>query len=181
MGENDADFEARFGELYPRVLAYAVRRTDDRQTAEDIAAETFAVAWRKRATRVDHQLPWLYGIARRLISNQHRGAARRAKLEHRLADETPPQGRDPLGLVVERESIRAAFAALSEREREVIALVAWEKVSSSEGAEVLDCTRAAFELRLFRARRKLEKELARAGHSPEEGPSPASRPASEKT
>lgn len=175
------DFEARFCELYPKVLAFAIRRTEHPEVAEDIAAETFAVAWRKRGTQVEHPVPWLYGIARRLIANQRRGAGRQSRLVHRLADEASLDSRDPLAVVAEREAIRTAFAALGEREREVLALVAWEQVSSSEGAEVLGCTRGAFELRLFRARRRLEKELALAGHHTDEGTNRAPRPASEKT
>jgi RNA polymerase sigma-70 factor (ECF subfamily) len=180
MGDVDAGLDASFDELYPKVLAFAIRRTPDRQTAEDVAAEAFAIAWNRRDEKIEHPLPWLYGVARKLIANQHRSAGRRARLHHRLAEEGEIEARDASSLVSERDAIRHAFAQLSEREREVLALVAWERVSSAEGAEVLGCSRTAFELQLFRARRKLQKELTAAGHLPDEGPRRPSQPASEK-
>ena len=175
-----AGLDTRFDELYPKVLAFAIRRTPDRQTAEDVAAEAFAVAWNRRNEKIEHPLPWLYGVARKLIANKDRSAGRRARLHDRLAEEGELEARDASSVVAERDAIRHAFAQLTEREREVLALVAWEKVSSAEGAEVLGCSRGAFELRLFRARRRLQKELTAVGHLPDESRRRPSQPASEK-
>jgi hypothetical protein len=54
------------------VLAFSIRRLPDRSTAEDAAAETFAVAWRRRELIPEEPLPWLYGIALRVAANQRR-------------------------------------------------------------------------------------------------------------
>lgn len=57
-------------------MAYARRRCDD-ALAEDVVAETFLVAWRRLDDVPAHAaLPWLYGIARRTLANQHRGRER---------------------------------------------------------------------------------------------------------
>jgi RNA polymerase sigma-70 factor (ECF subfamily) len=178
--DDDAWLDARFAELYPKVLAFALRRIPDRQSAEDVAAETFAIAWRRRDEPLDAPLPWLYGVARRLIANQHRGETRRAKLLGRLSAERSVERRDPSSLVADRDATLRAFAALSEPDREILMLVAWEGVGSRDGAKIIGCTRAAFELRLFRARRRLEKELAATGHLPIDGSPSPSTPASEK-
>jgi RNA polymerase sigma-70 factor (ECF subfamily) len=178
--DQDAQFDVLFAELYPRVLAFAIRRTVDRESAEDVAAETFAIAWRRRDEPVDDPLAWLYGVARRLIANQHRGTGRHAKLHVRLSREPPFESRDPSSLVADRDATLSAFSALSDRDREILMLVAWEGVGSRAGAEILGCTRTAFELRLFRARRRLEKELAATGHLPLDGSHSPSTPASEK-
>ncbi len=65
----DMDFAALYEIHHARVLAYALRRTRTVADAEDAAAETFVVAWRKRASIPADPLPWLYGIARRVLAN----------------------------------------------------------------------------------------------------------------
>jgi RNA polymerase sigma-70 factor (ECF subfamily) len=76
--------EAIFREHYEAVLAYARRRAPI-SVADDVAAETFAVAWRK-ADRIPREpLPWLLGIARRVLATQRRSSERRERLSNRLA------------------------------------------------------------------------------------------------
>jgi len=55
-----ARFEALFRENADTVLAYATRRSDP-DTAQEIVAETFAVAWRRLDVVPDPALPWLLG------------------------------------------------------------------------------------------------------------------------
>jgi RNA polymerase sigma-70 factor, ECF subfamily len=52
-----------------------------------------------------------------------------------------------------------ALAALSEAEREVLMLAAWEELSSSEAARVLGCSATAYRIRLHRARKRLRERL----------------------
>jgi hypothetical protein len=108
-------------------------------------------------------LPWLLGTARKVLGHRHRAERRRAahltvsSLEGvEVADpEIPVPER-----LARRESLAAAFAALPERDREILTLVAWEGLAPREGAQVLGCSAATFSLRLHRARRRLSKELA---------------------
>ncbi len=48
-------------------------------------AETFLVAWRRLDDVPADALPWLYGVARRVLANERRSAGRRAALEQRVA------------------------------------------------------------------------------------------------
>jgi RNA polymerase sigma-70 factor, ECF subfamily len=161
-------FEGLFSACYPRVLGYALRRTDDRTTAEDAASETFLIAWRRRPALPADALPWLLGVARKVLANQRRAAGRRAPDGPLIpldavvdVDRQAPVA----DLVADREAFAAAFRALSANDREVLALVSWDGLSASEAATVLGCKPATFHLRLHRARRRLLKELAVTGHS----------------
>lgn len=162
-------FEATFRATYPLVFAYALRRSLDRESAEEVVAETYLIAWRRFDVIPEEQpLPWLLGTARRVRSNQRRHEARR-----------PPSGRDAkIGVadardtqtpipeaIAEREAFVAAFAALRERDREVLTLIAWDGLRVREAAAVMDCTSAVFSIRLHRARQRLLNELKRTGHS----------------
>jgi DNA-directed RNA polymerase specialized sigma24 family protein len=60
----EARFDECFRQHYAHVLAYALRRLPDRSAAEDVAAETFLVAWRRLDDIPGDPLPWLLGIAR---------------------------------------------------------------------------------------------------------------------
>ena len=164
----DERFELCFRAHYADVLAYALRRLDDRARAEDVAAETFAIAWRRRReTLPADPVPWLIGVARNVIRNELRSGRRRARLHARLGhDGAERSGRDPADVVPERAAIRAALAQLAERDREVLRLAAWEQLDGRRAAAALGCSRGAYAIRLHRARRRLEKALAAAGHLP---------------
>ena len=81
----------RFVSLYERhaalVLAYARRRIGAAE-AEDVLAETFLVAWRRRDEVPDDALPWLYAVAGNVLRNRVRSERRRAALSARLAAES---------------------------------------------------------------------------------------------
>jgi RNA polymerase sigma factor (sigma-70 family) len=66
-GVAEEQFRRLFAENYRHVLAYALRRTRDHADANDVVAETFAVAWRRIASAPGpgSARPWLYAIARR--------------------------------------------------------------------------------------------------------------------
>lgn len=162
-------FEELFHAHYPRVLAYALRRAD-RQVAEDVAAETFAVAWRRLATVPSDELPWLYGVARKTLANQRRGDRRRSALIATLSREAPlvAAPHDVADAVAARAGVVAALERLSERDREALRLVAWEGLDTARAARAMGCSSGAFAVRLHRARRRLMKELAAAGHADNE-------------
>jgi RNA polymerase sigma-70 factor, ECF subfamily len=161
-------FEAMFHVTYPRVLAYVLRRTEDRSSAEEIASETFLVAWRRLDAVPEEPLPWLLGTARRVLANQRRAAKRRwPNGRHASLDlvDAPDLEPPPFERLAEREAFLSAFAALGERDREVLSLIAWDGLRVREAAEVMGCTAPAFSIRLHRARQRLLKELEASGHS----------------
>ena len=152
-------FEATYG----HVLAYALRRAD-RRDAEDIAAETYMIAWRRRSDIPPDPLPWLYAVARRTLANSRRSLRRRVRLGQRLAGEarsSPAMGADPAEQLGEAMVIRAALSALRESDREALMLVAWEGLSHEQASRVLATTPQAFAVRLHRARRRLESQIER--------------------
>jgi RNA polymerase sigma-70 factor, ECF subfamily len=161
-GEADARarFDACFRAHHADVLAYAWRRVGDRALADDIAAETFAVAWRRRDSIPADPLAWLIGVARHVLLNERRSSRRRDRLDARVGGEPAAGAGDPADIVAERTAILAALGRLSERDREALRLAAWEGLGRDEAAAVLGCTRAAYALRLYRARRRLAGLLA---------------------
>jgi RNA polymerase sigma-70 factor (ECF subfamily) len=167
MDGGHESFQAVFDSCASRVLAFALRRTDSREDAEDITAETFAVAWRRREEMPVAPLPWLYAIAGNVLRNHRRSGRRLGRLRSKLAGQPRAQGGDHADLIAENNAFAIAFASLSETQREVLRLVAWEGVDSVDGAIALGCSETAFKVRLHRARKELQKRLEQAGH--EEG------------
>lgn len=174
-------FEHCFDEHYLRIFAFAMRRVPGRESAEDVVADTFAIAWRRRDRIPSPALPWLYAIASNVIANQSRSSGRRHSLDLRLAREASvaaPAG-DPADSLAGREQLAAAFGALEEADRELLRLVAWEGLSTGDAAAVIGCSPGAARVRLHRARRKLAKELKNAGHRVPGTSRAPSRPAKE--
>jgi RNA polymerase sigma-70 factor, ECF subfamily len=153
-------FEGLFRDTYPLVRAYALRRAA-RDVAQDVVAETFLVAWRRLDDLPDDALPWLYGTARRVLANQRRSAARGVALEERLSGALAVSGSPDVGdRVADAELLRLALGRLSERSREALMLAAWEGLDGVRAASAAGCSKAAFAVRLHRAREQLAAELA---------------------
>jgi RNA polymerase sigma-70 factor (ECF subfamily) len=155
---------ARFEELFTchhdDVLRYFARRLDIRADAADLVAETFLIAWRRLDGVPDGQiLPWLYGVARRVLSNHRRGETRRHGLADRLRDDLRTVVPDPEPAAVEVQHAAEVFRQLSDTDRELLSLVAWEGLGTSQLAAALGCSRNAAMVRLHRARRRLERLL----------------------
>jgi RNA polymerase sigma factor (sigma-70 family) len=174
-------FESCFREHHARLLAFTMRRVSGREIAEDVVADTFAVAWRRRDCIPDGALPWLYAIAANVIAEQYRSTRRGHDLGLRLAHEAGAgaPGYDPAESLARRDAFAAAFAHLAEREREVLRLVAWDGLDVREAARVLGCSPGAFRVRLHRARRKLAKRLDTPGPVGQESRGAMSKPAEE--
>lgn len=167
--------ELRFRELYRahyRALqAFALRRCADPADAHDLVADTFLVLWRRidEAPEGDEALLWLFGVARRVLANQRRSRTRRERLTARLR--ALPQDAPALDTMAfaraDAQAVLAALAHLSERDRDVLLLAAWEGLSHAQIARVLGCSENAAMIRLHRARLRLReicrKENARPG------------------
>lgn len=150
---------ARIEQLYVRhasaVTAYALRRTD-RATAEEVVGDVFLLAWRRRDVIADDELAWLLGAARRILANARRSRLRQVALQQRIAAQPPAWVADES----QRDwPVLRALAGLSERDREVILLVAWDELEASRAARVLGLRQRTFEARLYRARRRLATAL----------------------
>jgi RNA polymerase sigma-70 factor (ECF subfamily) len=163
-----------FLETYEAVLAYALRRADPAD-AEDVVADTYAIAWRRLDDIPPDPLPWLYAVARRTLANVHRSTRRRSRLAGRLAAEgrpTTPGAADSDGGIADALLMRAALTALREPDREALMLVAWEGLTNEQAASALGVSPQVFAVRLHRARRRLEAEIQRRSQDrPSDDPS----------
>jgi RNA polymerase sigma-70 factor (ECF subfamily) len=134
------------------------------EAADEIAAETFLVAWRRMDVLPADPLPWLYGIARNIVARHHTASGRRRSSEAALADE-----RDEMHAEFEEAGDPALWEAwerLRPADREVLSLVAWEELSVADAARVMGCSAAVFSVRLHRARRRLARLLSEASPKP---------------
>ena len=151
--EQKRRFEGLVAEVRPSLVRYLQRRTDP-DTAEDVLADALLVMWR-RADEVpsDAPLPWCYGVARGCLANARRGSHRRLSLLTRLHRERP---------VVARQegdtALGEALTTLSDRDREILALWAWEDLEPREIAAVLGTSANAASIRLHRAKVRLRRE-----------------------
>ncbi|MFD8078707.1 RNA polymerase sigma factor [Streptomyces sp. NPDC059718] len=155
-------FRDVYEECYPRVLAYATSLVG-RQVGEDITSETFTVAWRRVRDIPHPALPWLLGVARNLVRELRRRDAHQYLLAteeaQRISSGARTDAGDVAAQVTDRHDALQALASLPEADRELLTLIAWHGLSAKEAAQVLDCTTATLTVRLFRARRRLEKAL----------------------
>jgi RNA polymerase sigma factor (sigma-70 family) len=152
--------QERFRELFA-LHAVAVERYARHRVAshdvDDVVAETFVVVWRRLDDGPREVLPWILGVARNVIANRRRSERRRVALLVRIASQTSSQSNS----VPDEESPTCrALSQLAESDRETLMLVAWDGLSPAQAAGVVGCSPAAFRVRLHRARRRLEAQLA---------------------
>lgn len=150
-------FRAVYTAHHAAVCAYFARRVD-RAEVEDLAAETFVVAWRRMPRRIEQPLPWLYAVAGRVLANHRRKVARRGGAPIGDALAAAPPG-DPAERLSGDDALARAFRRLGERDREAIRLVAWEGLSTADAARAAGCSVPTFAVRLSRARRRLQHLL----------------------
>ena len=142
-------FERIYAEHVGAVRAY-VRRRAPESLVEDVVADVFVVCLRRIDDVPRSPLPWLYGVARKTLANERRKRSHVSALTADVAVEPPPAG---------DASLAAAFATLSDADREVLRLVAWEGLSTREAARVLDCSPVAARVRFHRAKTRLRAAL----------------------
>jgi RNA polymerase sigma-70 factor (ECF subfamily) len=144
------------------VYNYAWRRVGDQ--APDVVSETFLVAWRRMPDLPDdEQLPWLLGVARRVVANAVRARSRDVRLDFHLraalAAGVGVVEPDHAQLLCARDEVLTALAKLNPRDQEALQLVAWEGLEARDAARVVGCSVTAFTVRLHRARRRLAQLL----------------------
>ena len=145
-------FEQIYAEHREAVRAY-VRRRAPEAVVDDVVSETFLVCLRKVDSVPAESLPWLYAVARKTLANERRKRARVAHGYQAPAGERAPDGDSELA---------EAFNALSDRDREILRLVAWEGLSLADAATVLGCSAVACRVRFHRAKSRLASRLAAA-------------------
>ncbi|MGY2074844.1 RNA polymerase sigma factor [Blastococcus sp. SYSU DS0828] len=162
----DTTFELAYRTWGTAVLRYALRRSDSRDDALDVVAETFAVAWRRRDDlpgEADEVGPWLFGIARLCLANTARSTLRAGRLGQRLAaslsDAAVPDPATAHEGRADRQLVRRALEQLSLEDRELVTLIAWEGLTPAQAATALGLSAGTARVRLHRARTRLRKVL----------------------
>jgi RNA polymerase sigma factor (sigma-70 family) len=169
--ERDAEcFGAVFDRHYAVIHRYLMRRAG-REVADELAVETFVVAFRRRHTyqvgREDAR-PWLFGIAANLLRDQWRREQRQLRAWERAAtaDEAGADAEgqlDRLDAQAAAPVVGRALASLEPCDRETLTLFAWAEMSYDEIAEALAIPVGTVRSRMHRARRQVGAILTAHG------------------
>jgi RNA polymerase sigma-70 factor (ECF subfamily) len=153
----DTDWFTEVVREHSTALVRYFARRGPRQDAEDLAADVFATAWRRR-TDVPREavLPWLYRTAGFTLANHSR------KHLDVPVNDVPESGAvrvdsDPELSVLFDAELRGALASVGERDRQILLLHAWEGLDGAELAEVLGISRSGADAALSRARKRLRE------------------------
>lgn len=153
MMSTAADYAGLYEQHYPMVRAYVRRRSIS--DVDDLVSEVFTTAWRRRQEWASGGIPWLYSVARYTLANHARaGARRREVMDAMTATYTATSGDTG-----ERFAMATALLALSESDRELLLLIAWEGLSITAASQALGCNESTLKVRLHRARARLSAEL----------------------
>ena len=163
-GESWARFEALYRSSRDDVYAYVMTLLRDSNAAEDVTAQAFERAYRRRRSfdrRRGEERAWLFGIARNAALDELR---RRRRLSALVVDPEASGDDDAAAavdddVVLRRTAIRAALATLSARDREVIALKFHAGLSNGELATVLGVSESNAGTILHRSVQKLRRAI----------------------
>jgi RNA polymerase sigma factor (sigma-70 family) len=155
------DFDTLYREARDDVFAYAATLLRDRAAAEDVTAQAFERAYKRRSrfdARRGTPRAWLFGIARNAALDELRQRKRAAGAE------VPPPLHEPAPdeaaeLAAERDALRAALSRLPSRDREVIALKYHAELSNAELGAVLGVSATNAGTLLHRAMTKLRETI----------------------
>lgn len=162
MPSREERFNRLHEEHFESIRRYAWRR--DPSLADDIVSETFLVAWRRIEDVPADAAPWLFGVARHVRLNLQRSARRRNAVVGKL--QPADVGIEPAEPADDPAGVRDALAALSERDREILLLHAWEGLDRRQIAAALGCSVANVSVRLRRARQRFTVALSADARPP---------------
>jgi RNA polymerase sigma factor (sigma-70 family) len=162
-------FAAIFDRHAPHIQRYLARRLG-REIADDLVGETFLIAFGKRH-RYDPKYPdarpWLYGIATTLVAQHRREEAREYRLRAAVRPDVAQESHaERVAAQVTAQAMNGmlatALAGISQGDRDVLVLIAWEGLSYDEVAAALAIPVGTVRSRLSRARKKLRTALGQA-------------------
>lgn len=163
------DFAVVFDRYYALIHGYVARRLGG-SLADDLAAETFLIAFDRRGSydlsRSDAR-PWLYGIASNLISGHQRAEERKYRALARTGVQEVSEGHaDRVVVRIDAQASRGplaeALAGIADKDRDVLLLVAWGELTCAGAGEALGIPAGTARSRLHRARRKIRAALGQS-------------------
>ncbi len=164
LREAPADAEIAFDGLYRScrddLFAYVAGLLRDRSAAEDVTAQAFERAYRKRRSfdpRRGSGRAWLFGIARNAALDELRRRRRIAELAAEPEDPSAVDPHEQAEVAVRRTALRTAMRHLDARERELVALKFFAGLSNAEIATVIGTSETNAGTRLHRTLTKLRE------------------------
>ncbi len=157
-------FEGVFDRHYPAIFRF-LRARAGVVAAEDLASETFLIAFRRRGSydlSFTSAAPWLYGIALNLLHAYRRGEEKQQRAyvcvaAQSMEESHPVESMDGNGYVA------SLLLGLSEQDRDLIVLFAWAELSYEELGHALGLPVGTVRSRLSRVRTRLRERLGSPG------------------
>jgi RNA polymerase sigma factor (sigma-70 family) len=174
--------ESQFGALYAQeietVLVFLTRRTLDVTVAADLAAETFAIAyrsWPRLQGRAEEEIrAWLFTVARRRVSRWLRRARAEQRAVQRLGIRVPVIHEDDIAAIEERagmgalrEAVNHQLNRLNVEQREAVRLRVLEERPYAEIAVLLGVPEPTARARVSRGLRTMRTALEATHHRQE--------------
>lgn len=153
LSEREVAFIAIYKDSYPRIHKFVLRRVNDAELAQELAADVFRIAWQKWDSGSSPETAWLFTVARNLIGNAYRGRDRQAALHSKVVAASLHEA----GHQLDSSPVDEALMALREKDRDILQLAYWDELSMAEISQVLRCSQAAAKVRLHRAREAFRK------------------------
>ena len=151
-------FEKCYVDDAAAILRYARYRVGV-DHAEDIVADTFALAWQKLDQLPDPPKPWLLATARRVSANHLRARRRERERRGEVGDFLADLTNSDATAMEHHHDLIAAIKVLPPLDREALLLVTWCDLTNIEAAKVMECSATAFNVRLHRARKRLQRSM----------------------
>lgn len=149
-----------YDEHHAALYRYLVRLTGDPDAASDALHESFARLL-ERPPRDERLRAWLFTVATNVVREAANARVRRSRLLGRFGAPAPAPSPDPLAAAEagdRRTRVRAALAALSEKERTIL-LMREEGFTHREIAEAVGTTTGSVGTMIARALDRLAERL----------------------
>ena len=159
-------FTALFDAYGADVHRYLRRRVSRAADVDDLMSEVFLIAWRRFAEIPrGAELPWLYRTSWNVLANHSRKVVALPIGDASDLDRVSASGGDPADRVLDDAELAAAWQRLSDRDREVLRLAAWEGLTGDALGRALGTSTGAAASALSRARDRFEDFLAESARS----------------
>ena len=164
MDRDVDEYAAFFREHFAEVVSVAARRLDSHPDAEEVAVDTFRVAWQRWAAGGELTRAWLYGVLRNRIGNEYRSRARREALQELLVADYSASlplrwAEDPPAVPATDSEILAVLQSLPQPYRVVLRMTYWDDLLAPEVAQSLGISETTVRTRLTRGRKLFKAAL----------------------
>jgi RNA polymerase sigma factor (sigma-70 family) len=167
-GAGRAGFEAAYERHFDGVYRFCLSRAGNPTVAQEITQKVFTEAWKRWgdiSTPARPIAPWLFTVARHMLSGQQRDRRRKEDLVRTLGEVQPGYADDPCDELVRTHTARALIGSLRSLppgQRQVVGLCLIDECSYEAAAAALHIPVGTVRSRLSRARMHLALAVRRA-------------------